>query len=105
LVGKGIPICFMTSTGGGKHHNHIARQKLTWLYQYGLDKHPVAFAMNTLNKADFAQPGSLLIDDRQKVLNAWEKRGGKGILFTRETASITARELTKLSPPSAGEKQ
>lgn len=77
----------LTSTGGGRHHYNIAWQKLDWIRDNILNRVPVAFCMGTKNKADFASPGDILIDDRQKVIDAWEEAGGYGILFTREAAS------------------
>lgn len=90
LIAAGIPICFMTSTGGMPHHIDIARQKLTWLEWQGLGTQPIAFSMNTAGKAAYARPGAILIDDRQKVCDAWTAAGGCSILFTPMTAtSIT----------------
>jgi len=83
-------ICFMTSTGGMPHHIDIAKQKLDWLHNHGLGGHPVAFCMNTRGKGQFAQPHAILIDDRQKVCDAWEEGGGNALLFTRESALYTA---------------
>lgn len=79
-------ICFMTSTGGLPHHIDIAKQKLTWLHEHDLGKYPVAFCMNTKGKGLYAHPGAVLIDDRQKVCDAWAEGGGDAILFTRENA-------------------
>lgn len=79
-------ICFMTSTGGMPHHIDIAKQKLDWLSAYGLGKHPVAFCMNTIGKGRFAAMDRHLIDDRQKVLDAWNLEWGNGHLFTRARA-------------------
>jgi len=39
--------CILTSTGGGKHHYEIARQKLSWLETQGLSGLPVAFCIGT----------------------------------------------------------
>jgi len=79
-------ICFMTSTGGLPHHIVIAKQKLDWLHAHGLGGHPVAFCMNTRGKGQYAYPGAILIDDRQKVCDAWVDGGGYAHIFTREWA-------------------
>lgn len=84
------PICFMTSTGGMPHHIDIAKQKLDWLHAHHLGGHPVAFCMNTKGKGAYAKPGAPLIDDRQKVCDAWTEGGGIAHLFTRDTASDIA---------------
>lgn len=85
-ISESNDVCFMTSTGGMPHHIDIAKQKLDWLHRYGFGDKPVAFCLNTEGKGKYSYPGAVLIDDRQKVCNAWEKRGGKSFLFTRECA-------------------
>lgn len=87
------PICFMTSTGGMPHHIDIAKQKLDWLHSNGFGVHPVAFCMNTKGKGAYAHPGAVLIDDRQKVCDAWSEGGGKAILFERANWSEIARSV------------
>lgn len=86
-------ICFMTSTGGMPHHIDIAKQKLDWLHTHGLGQHPVAFCMNTHGKGLYAQPGAVLIDDRQKVCDAWLNGGGIALLFTRDSAPQIAAQF------------
>ncbi len=86
-ISTGRDICFMTSTGGLPHHIDIAKQKLDFLHTQGLGIYPVAFCMNTKGKAQFAQPGALLIDDRIKVCEAWINEGGSAMVFTPETAN------------------
>lgn len=87
------PICFMTSTGGLPHHIDIAKQKLDWLHANDLGGHPVAFCMDTKGKGAYAYPGAVLIDDRQKVCDAWSERGGTAILFDRARASEIAQQV------------
>ncbi len=83
-------ICFMTSTGGMPHHIDIAKQKLDWLHKHDLGEHPVAFCMNTRGKGLYAKPGAHLIDDREKVCDAWVENDGIAHLFTRERADEIA---------------
>lgn len=84
------PICFMTSTGGLPHHIDIAKQKLDWLHAHNLGQHPVAFCMNTKGKGAYAHAGAVLIDDRQKVCDAWTQGGGTALLFDRARAAQIA---------------
>ena len=84
LLQSGLKFTFMTSTGGGKMHLNIAKQKLDFLSSVGISESPVAFCLNTLSKAWFASENAILIDDRQKVVDAWREAGGEAILFTRE---------------------
>lgn len=86
-------ICFMTSTGGLPHHIDIAKQKLDWLHAHGFGSHPVAFCMNTRGKGLYARPGAPLIDDRQKVCDAWVEGGGVAHLFTRDRAMAIAAAI------------
>ena len=96
LAAAGRKICFMTSTGGLPHHIDIAKQKLDWLRSQGFGIFPVAFCMNTEGKGMFAQHGRVLIDDRQKVIDAWEMNGGEGILFARANAGQIADQLVEM---------
>lgn len=93
LIENGFKVCFMTSTGGMPHHLDIAKQKLDWLKSHHLGSLPIAFCMNTEGKGLFAQSGSVLIDDRQKVVDAWDRNGGKGILFTKEAAPFIWQQV------------
>lgn len=88
-------ICFLTSTGGGKDHIDIAKQKLDWLYSNNLGFFPIAFCMSTRGKGEYAQPGAILIDDRQKVCDEWEEQGGTPLLFTREGAHKIPDAITR----------
>lgn len=74
-------VAILSSTGGGKHHNEIARQKLQWLDTHILDTLPAAFCTGTQSKALFAMDGALLIDDRKKVIDAWRERDAFALLF------------------------
>lgn len=87
ILVREIPVCILTSTGGGRYHIEIAQQKLDWLAAHGYRALPIAFAMNTVGKAQFA-PGNILIDDRAKVIIAWEKNGGRGIHFAGDAESV-----------------
>lgn len=101
LIEQGRKICFMTSTGGMPHHVDIAKQKLDWLHANGLGRFPVAFCMNTDGKGLFGHDGAILIDDRQKVVDAWNSNGGRGILFTKESASTIAQCIATQKVTSA----
>lgn len=88
LIAAGHNVCFMTSTGGMPHHIDIAKQKLDWLHTHGLGDRPIAFCMNTQGKGLYAQPGAILIDDRQKVCDAWDANGGCAWRFTPNAARV-----------------
>lgn len=82
MIAEDHPVCFLTSTGGGRLHNEIARQKLLWLRTQGLGQHAVIFCLDTAQKGMFVQPGAILIDDRQKACDAWEAAGGYAMQYT-----------------------
>ncbi len=84
LNDAGIEMTFLTSTGGQLQHIEIAKQKLDFLQRYNMGRLPVAFATGTECKASFAKPGTVLVDDREKVVNAFRGRGGVAHLFTRD---------------------
>ena len=46
------------------------------------------------NKQNYAEPNTILIDDRPDTINEWNARGGKGILFI--TTEQTINELKTL---------
>lgn len=85
LQEAGIEMSFLTSTGGQLQHIDIAKQKLDFLQKHGLGHLPVTFATGTDCKASFAKPGTILIDDRDKVIQAFRARGGVALLFTRDS--------------------
>lgn len=82
----------LTSTGGGVNHMEIAKQKACWLSARDIVCDlPVIFCLNTANKASFAQLGDVLIDDRQKVIDAWHSAGGRGVLWDGSVSNCIAR--------------
>ena len=74
-----IPIEILTSSGGAKYHDLVAAQKDIWLKKQGL-----AYKRNVVSgrklKADYATPNTILIDDTEDVITAFNKAGGIGIL-------------------------
>lgn len=93
LIYHDMKPCIMTSTGGAPHHIDIAIQKIEWLRNLGFNDLPMAFCMSTDGKGWFARAGTILIDDRQKVCDAWNKNGGKAYLFTRDKAAEIGAEV------------
>jgi hypothetical protein len=95
LVECKVPFSFLTSTGGGKQHIDIAKQKLDFLQRYGMGGAPVAFATGTKCKASFASPNAVLIDDREKVVDAFRSGGGTAYLFTRDNWRFIADDCSR----------
>jgi beta-phosphoglucomutase-like phosphatase (HAD superfamily) len=91
LMSREIDVCVLTSTGGGCMHHNIMEQKIEWLHRHVSNNVPVAFCLNTRSKASFAAPGHMLIDDRQKVVDAFCAAGGSAQLFKPGEWLETAR--------------
>lgn len=89
LRSSGFDVSFLTSTGGQLQHIDIAKQKLDFLHRIGFVDVPVAFATGTKSKAMFASPDRVLVDDRQKVVDAFRENGGIAHLFQRDNWRLT----------------
>jgi phosphoglycolate phosphatase-like HAD superfamily hydrolase len=93
-----LPIEILTSSGGAKYHDLVAQQKDIWLKKQGL-----AYKRNVVSgrglKASYATPDTILIDDTEDVIDAFNKAGGIGILHkdigeTLQTLdSVLAKQL------------
>lgn len=80
----------LTSVGGLE----IAKpQKTMWVNKH-FPGTPIIFTNNSEEKAKYANPTSILVDDRVKSIEPWEKAGGIGILHT--SAFDTVAQLTEL---------
>lgn len=78
---QGIDIEILSSSGGDKYHETVTLQKKEWLRKHNIDFYP-----NIVNggsrKALFALPGSILIDDTERIIKYFTDAGGIGILHT-----------------------
>ncbi len=84
-------------TAVGKHHPEIAvEQKMEWAKKY-LPDIDFNYVIRSHHKANFARPYTVLIDDREKSLSPFIKKGGKGILHT--STENTIKELKSLYLP------
>jgi hypothetical protein len=83
VVGLGQDINILTATGND--FVGVGTQKLRWLDKMfrGLGLRESARLTNKgIYKAAYARPNHILIDDTQKVIDAWVAAGGIGILHT-----------------------
>ena len=72
----------------------VVYDKNEWIKRYVDPGVVVTCTMTGSQKAAFAFEGSVLIDDRQKNIEAWENAGGIGILHTSAKETIeTLKEL------------
>lgn len=75
-----IPVELLTSSGGVKNHDEVARQKRVWLDNNGLGKLKANVVAGRKHKAEYATPNAILIDDTQDIIQSFNAAGGIGIL-------------------------
>ena len=69
-----------------------ARQKTKWLETHGI-MYPANFVRSKIEKAKFATPTSILIDDSVGCINPFNEAGGHGILYNDEHHNETLETL------------
>jgi 5'(3')-deoxyribonucleotidase len=89
----GLPWEILTAAGV-INRELVVFDKNEWIREYVSPSVVVTCTMTGSQKGMFAIKGSVLIDDRQKNLDAWEKHGGIGILHT--SAEDTINQLKEL---------
>lgn len=84
----------LSSLSHRENYLKVQAQKEQWLKEHGLKGLKRNFVRNKHEKAQYATPTSLLIDDSAGCIDPFIKANGKGILHTsaRETI-IQAKEL------------
>lgn len=83
----------LSATG---HIFGAGKEKREWVREYlgaGVADKAI-FVRNSHDKAKYASPTSILIDDRTKSITPWEEAGGIGILH--KTAELTIKRLKEL---------
>lgn len=74
----------LTATG---HVGNAMPEKAQWIMdRFGMV--PTIFVRKSSDKAFYAAPNRILIDDREKCIGPWRDAGGIGILHTSATDSI-----------------
>lgn len=86
------PVEILTSSGGPDNHEEVARQKLVWLRQHGI-KYKANVVPGGQKKAEFAAVDRVLVDDTPRVIEAYRKAGGYGILHDSNRVEHTILEL------------
>lgn len=84
----------LTSSGGFKNHNSVARQKRDWLIANSID-YPACIVPGKQFKPGYADKNSLLIDDTLSIIVNFQKAGGAAIHHTdlNETISFVENWL------------
>lgn len=80
----------------GNHFDSASNEKRNWVRKnYGHDLANYAiFVRDAKDKATYATPRRILIDDRRKAIDPWIEAGGIGILH--KSASRTVAQLKEL---------
>lgn len=81
-------------TATGQAHYKSAEQKRGWITEHFGSNVRVNTVQLAAEKAKFADPTRILIDDQRKALDPWIQAGGIGILHT--SAVETIRKLKEL---------
>ena len=69
-------------------------QKLRWVAENLCEKVKINFTRRAAEKAQYAAPNHILIDDKEKAIDPWIDAGGIGILYTdTQDAIAQLREL------------
>ncbi len=89
----GLPWEILTAAGV-INRELVVYDKNEWIREHVSPTVVVTCTMTGSQKGMFAIKGSVLIDDRQKNLDAWEEHGGIGILHT--SAADTIAQLKEL---------
>lgn len=83
-VSKGNDVYILSAVGDTKHIKEIEKAKKEWIKEYLGPKVKCFFVDKVENKSIKKLDGyseHILIDDRKKAIDAWNKAGGIGILF------------------------
>lgn len=80
-------------TAAGDPMYNATPQKHAWVKEH-LGNVPVIVTAKSAEKAQYAEPNAILIDDRQKSIQPWTAAGGIGIFHTSAQDSIN--QLKKL---------
>jgi 5'(3')-deoxyribonucleotidase len=75
-----VPVEILTSSGGNARHDDVAAQKEVWLCKHGIP-YKINVVAGRRNKAKYAQPDYVMIDDTPDVIESFVKAGGTGILY------------------------
>ena len=100
-------IHILTSTAAKKDvekHKIVEIGKRVWIKEhlYGLHPNNIHVVPEGIEKAKFASPLSILVDDRASTIKAFDKAGGYGILHNPKKYQDTIDELEYITNPPMG---
>jgi len=79
---------------GEINRQKVAKDKTAWIREHVDPDTVVTCTFKGVQKAAYAKPGYILIDDHKKNINAWIEAGGIGILYT--TAADCIKQIEDL---------
>lgn len=82
-----VPVEILSSSGGEMFHDDVVAQKQKWLSDKGIP-YKANIVPGGAKKAAFAAPWNVLIDDTERVVEAYRKAGGTAILHTDVNSTI-----------------
>ena len=82
------------SCSGEQNRDKVAKDKFKWIRKHVDIDVLVTCTLKGKEKAIFARPGHVLIDDKASNITAWQNAGGEGILHMN--AKWTIKHLEKL---------
>lgn len=93
----GVKVEMLTSVGTHRTEQgaEAARQKTVWLKRHGIDFHP-NFVKMFSEKKKYANPMSILIDDRPDCALPFSEAGGHGILHDDKHMDRTLAQLDSI---------
>lgn len=94
LYSYDVNVVILSCISDKSNNKQVRNQKIDWLDEYNLGHLPAIFTETKLQKSQFANPSSLLIDDSEACVTPFKKRGGYGILHV--SAKQTVKELNCL---------
>ncbi len=74
-----LPVEILSSAGGKKFHGEVTAQKIKWLRKHGIN-YKANIVTGRKEKAEYATPETILIDDTEDVIRYFNQAGGVGIL-------------------------
>jgi 5'(3')-deoxyribonucleotidase len=94
---RGIDVQILTSMGTHDpvQGNEAKSQKLTWLEKHNIP-YKANFVRNKQEKANYATPNSILIDDSVGCISPFIAAGGHGILHVTASETISILDSTIL---------
>ena len=94
----------LTSTGAKQdsdYHKIVTAGKVEWIADHlqGLSPSNIHVVRDGVLKAEFANHGSILVDDRKSTIQAFVKAGGYGILHDARKYKKSIEELRDIAEP------